>query len=136
MPFSGTVTILFTDLVGSTELGAQLGDDAADQVRRSHFGALREAVAAHRGEEVKSFGDAGSRDLKGLPAPVPAVELQWERPAVAAVPLPPKLAGAEQFQFVGRDVELDVVRRAWKEAADGARRAVLLAGEPGVGKTR
>src|SRR2546423_13022046 len=57
MPFSGTVTILFTDLVGSTELGAQLGDDAADQLRRSHFGALREAVAAHRGEEVKNLGD-------------------------------------------------------------------------------
>jgi class 3 adenylate cyclase len=33
---AGTATILFTDLVGSTELRTRLGDLAADEVRRAH----------------------------------------------------------------------------------------------------
>ena len=55
---SGTVTILFTDLVGSTELMQRLGDDQAEDVRRVHFGLLRDAVAAHGGREVKTIGDS------------------------------------------------------------------------------
>lgn len=54
---SGTVTLLFTDLVGSTELLGRLGEDAAAEHRRRHFGALREAVARTGGREVKSLGD-------------------------------------------------------------------------------
>ena len=57
MPGSATVTILFTDLVGSTELAARLGDDAADDIRRGYFAALRSALAATAGEEVKTLGD-------------------------------------------------------------------------------
>lgn len=34
MTASSLVTILFTDLVGSTELGTRIGDDAADELRR------------------------------------------------------------------------------------------------------
>jgi DNA-binding CsgD family transcriptional regulator len=51
------VTILFTDLVGSTRLLQRLGDDLADEVRRVHFSLLQEAVAANRGREVKNLGD-------------------------------------------------------------------------------
>ena len=51
------VTILFTDLVGSTELTDRLGDEAAEQIRRMHFSLLREGVATHGGEEVKNLGD-------------------------------------------------------------------------------
>ena len=54
---SGTVTLLFTDLVGSTELLGRLGEDGAAGLRRRHFGALREAVARAGGREVKSLGD-------------------------------------------------------------------------------
>lgn len=53
----GTVTLLFTDLVGSTELLAQLGDEQMQAVRRRHFALLGEAVAAHGGQVVKSLGD-------------------------------------------------------------------------------
>jgi class 3 adenylate cyclase len=55
---AGLVTILFTALVGSTSLASDLGDVAADEVRREHFASLREAVAATRGTEVKTIGDA------------------------------------------------------------------------------
>src|SRR3990170_5780464 len=55
---SGTITILFTDLVGSTELMQRLGDDQAETLRREHFRLLREAMAAHGGREVKTIGDS------------------------------------------------------------------------------
>ncbi|MGZ6637916.1 MAG: adenylate/guanylate cyclase domain-containing protein [Solirubrobacteraceae bacterium] len=50
------VTILFTDLVGSSALFDRLGDDAADRVRREHFATMRRAVAEHGGREIKSTG--------------------------------------------------------------------------------
>lgn len=56
-PHGGIVTILFTDMVASTRLLERLGDDRAEQVRRTYFGLLRDAVAAHDGHEVKNLGD-------------------------------------------------------------------------------
>jgi class 3 adenylate cyclase len=57
MGASELVTLLFTDLVGSTELLARLGDDAAEAVRREHISQLRHAVANAGGREVKTLGD-------------------------------------------------------------------------------
>ncbi|HEX4186688.1 MAG TPA: adenylate/guanylate cyclase domain-containing protein [Solirubrobacteraceae bacterium] len=54
---TGLATLLFTDLVGSTELLDRLGDDAGDQFVREHFSILREAVSEEGGHEVKSLGD-------------------------------------------------------------------------------
>src|SRR5262245_28890217 len=56
-PSTGTVFILFTDIVSSTELLEKIGDEAMDQVRREHFQLLREAVRASAGEVVKTMGD-------------------------------------------------------------------------------
>jgi len=50
------VTILFCELLGSAALFDREGDDAADAVRREHFAALRTALAAHGGREVRSTG--------------------------------------------------------------------------------
>lgn len=52
-----TVTIIISDLVGSTGLAARVGPARADELRREHFAALREAVAANEGREVKNTGD-------------------------------------------------------------------------------
>ncbi len=57
MPTTENITVLFTDLVGSTELSASLTPEAADDVRRRHFSALRQAIAASGGTEVKNLGD-------------------------------------------------------------------------------
>jgi class 3 adenylate cyclase len=54
---AGTVTLLFTDLVASTELIERVGDDEAAELRRAHFRLLRDVVAARGGREVKSLGD-------------------------------------------------------------------------------
>lgn len=57
MPGEVTISVLITDLVGSTELSTRLGPDGADQLRRDHFASLRQAVAATGGREVKNLGD-------------------------------------------------------------------------------
>src|SRR6476659_5305002 len=54
---SSFVTIMFTDVVGSTTLYDRFGDDEADARRARHFAVLREVVASHDGREVKSTGD-------------------------------------------------------------------------------
>ena len=50
---SGLVTILFTDLVASTELLSRAGDQEAQRIFRAHHGLLAETAAAHGGAEVK-----------------------------------------------------------------------------------
>ena len=54
---NGTVTILFTDIEGSTQLMDGLGDAAWMQLLHSHNAVVRDHLAAHRGFEVKSQGD-------------------------------------------------------------------------------
>src|SRR5688572_28381343 len=54
---SGLVTILFTDLVGSTELLSRAGDEEAQRIFRAHHDLISEVASAHGGEEVKWLGD-------------------------------------------------------------------------------
>jgi class 3 adenylate cyclase/tetratricopeptide (TPR) repeat protein len=224
-----TATLLFTDLVGSTELRGRLGEEATDELRRRHDQLLTQAVEASNGRVVKGLGDGimatftgaadgvaaavaiqqaihrlnrtgkapvplavrlglsagdvtfegddvhgtpvieaarlcgaavggeilaseivrwlsgaqrapsfipvGSLELKGLAAPVPAVRIEWEPAPVPDIPLPALLTDVGRI-FVGRDAELARLGQLWKEAAAGERRVPLIAGEPGVGKTR
>jgi hypothetical protein len=51
------ITILFTDLVSSTELSSRLGPEASDELRQTHFLLLRHAIAVTDGTEVKNLGD-------------------------------------------------------------------------------
>ncbi len=57
MATTENITVLFTDLVGSTELASSLTPEAGDEVRRKHFSALRQAIATSGGTEVKNLGD-------------------------------------------------------------------------------
>ena len=52
-----TAIVLFTDLVGSTELRSRLGEAAAEEVRRKHDRLVADAVEAKRGRVVKNLGD-------------------------------------------------------------------------------
>jgi class 3 adenylate cyclase len=54
----GNVTIMFTDLKGSTQLYQTLGDACAYRLVRDHFAFLSERVERHRGIIVKTVGDA------------------------------------------------------------------------------
>ncbi len=53
----GLVTIIFTDVEGSTALTQRLGDAKAREVLRMHERIVRDALKAHRGSEVKTMGD-------------------------------------------------------------------------------
>jgi class 3 adenylate cyclase len=224
-----TAVVLFTDLVGSTELRSRLGEEAAEVLRRQHDGLVTGAIEANRGRLVKNLGDGvmatftgasdalaaavgiqqaldrhhrsgasavplevrigvsagdvafeeadcfgtpvieaarlcgaaaggqilvtevvrllagtgggyelrpvGPLGLKGLPAPVSACEVAWEPLRAPSVPMPALLTDIGRV-FVGRDRELERLQQLWKEAAAGELRIALLAGEPGVGKTR
>jgi predicted ATPase len=55
---SGTVTFLFTDVEGSTQLLHELGGEAYAEALAEHRRVLRDAFAAHGGVEVDTQGDA------------------------------------------------------------------------------
>jgi class 3 adenylate cyclase len=224
-----TATIVFTDLVGSTELANRLGHDAYEALRREHFNALRLAASQCQGAEIKStgdgmvfsfasasealtcmiqmqqtadlaarrnggdpririgascgeiyhedhdifgisvveaarlcaaaapgqilvadlvsrlarnlgykFGTASEFSLKGMPDPVQACLVEWEpRPAPeGTMPLPPKIVAVPPFGLYGRTAEQAILARCWASARQGHRQVLLLAGEPGIGKTR
>jgi class 3 adenylate cyclase len=216
-----TATIVVTDLVGSTELRAALGEDRAEEVRRLHDRAMIEVAERAGGIVVKGLGDGllvqfagaaeavgvavamqqavdtlgrreglglairvgissgdvtvedgdcfgvpvveasrlcstagpgeiyvaevvtvlargrgnhviepvGDLELKGLPEPVAVHRIGWE-PARAAA----DLRGV--VPYVGRAEERRVLRERFDAAAGGAGGLVLIAGEPGIGKTR
>ena len=54
---SGLRAVMFTDIVGSTEMTARLGDSAALELVRAHDALVRRGLEAHGGREVKHTGD-------------------------------------------------------------------------------
>jgi class 3 adenylate cyclase len=77
--------------------------------------------------------DLGTRELKGMAEPVRAwaalraslVESRFEA-----------LHTTGLTTLVGRDEEVELLMRRWKQAKKGEGRAVLISGEPGIGKSR
>jgi class 3 adenylate cyclase/pimeloyl-ACP methyl ester carboxylesterase len=53
----GLVTILFTDMEGSTVLTQRVGDDQAQALVRQHNAVVREALRTQAGSEIKHTGD-------------------------------------------------------------------------------
>lgn len=54
---TGPVTVLFTDIAGSTAMTQDLGDAVAQQIVRAHNRIVREALTQFAGKEVKHTGD-------------------------------------------------------------------------------
>jgi class 3 adenylate cyclase len=67
----GQVTLMFTDLQGSTAMYARIGDAAAYRLVREHFAFLAGAIRDHDGAVVKTIGDAV---MAAFADPVKAVE--------------------------------------------------------------
>ena len=57
VPTRVLATILFTDIVGSTELAARLGDAAWRDILRRHHAAVRRELARFDGREMDTAGD-------------------------------------------------------------------------------
>lgn len=228
---SGTLTFLFTDLVGSTEMLSRLGDDRAVEIHRKVDEVLTQSIAGYRGREVKNLGDGlmavfpaavdavaaaldmherlarsaldvsvriginsgeptgasdhdyygtpvviaqrlcaeatggeilvsgvvralvgskggfqfqplGAQWLKGFADPVEVWTLtstivagDTPHPASIAVPYPAALRVRLDTPLVGRADTLDRLSAAWRDVLAGQGKMVLLAGEPGIGKT-
>ncbi|HEX6130132.1 MAG TPA: adenylate/guanylate cyclase domain-containing protein [Actinomycetota bacterium] len=64
-------TVLFTDMVGSTELASRLGDAAWHELLGKHHSAVRAELQRHRGVEVDTAGDGFFATFDG---PARAVE--------------------------------------------------------------
>jgi class 3 adenylate cyclase/predicted ATPase len=77
--------------------------------------------------------ELGSKELKGISGAVGA----WAalRPASVESRFEAFHAGGVT-ELVGRDEELDLLVRRWRQAKAGEGRVVLIAGEPGIGKSR
>ena len=81
----GTLTVVFTDLRGSTRFYRDVGDAPAFGLVLEHLDLLREAVAAEDGAVVKSMGDA---IMAVFPRPVGALRAMLSaQEAVAGRPL-------------------------------------------------
>lgn len=55
--YSAAATVLFTDIVGSTELIDHVGEKAAHEIRQRHFSLLGEVAEKSGGRVVKNLGD-------------------------------------------------------------------------------
>ena len=53
----GTVSVMFTDLEGSTAMLTRLGDEQNQALLRTHNNIIRQEIANHGGVEVKTMGD-------------------------------------------------------------------------------
>jgi class 3 adenylate cyclase len=103
---------------------------------------VRSLVGRHSGQELRSVGEL---ELKGLPDPVPTVEVAWEAAddadddATGTVALPSRLVASAAdglFGFFGRDEALATLADARKRADSESRVAVVLvSGEAGIGKS-
>ncbi|CRZ16617.1 BTAD domain-containing putative transcriptional regulator [Mycolicibacterium neworleansense] len=105
-------------------------------------GATAELVIDSLSDDV-ALVDLGMRQLKNLARPEHVFELRLDTaespPATSNSPIdrpgvPAVLAGPGPF--VGRGRELADLLAAWHQTVIAGTRAVLIAGEPGVGKTR
>ena len=69
---------------------------------------------------------------------VEAIEADERIPAVPETlpPFPAALARRERSPFVGREDSLGWLRARWSDARGGSGRLAIIAGDPGIGKTR
>ena len=77
--------------------------------------------------------DLGSRTLKGISRPMQIYRVLGES---AASRFQAMKSAHGLTPFVGREREVNAIREAWVDAAEGQGRSVLLRGEAGMGKSR
>ena len=128
----GTVTILFSDIEGSTALNERLGDVRWLELLRTHHRVVREQVHAHGGFEVKTQGDgfmiafpSARRAVECASAIQRSIHCAFDRRAGGAIRLRIGLhtgeAIREEADFYGKNVVLAA------RIADEARGGEILA---------
>jgi adenylate cyclase len=73
------ITFVFTDIVGSTAMTQRLGNAGAQKAVRAHNNAVRSAIQAYKGREVKHTGDGIMATFPDPPSAVAAcIKMQRE----------------------------------------------------------
>ena len=80
------------------------------------------------------YRDLGTVHLKGFATPLPAWQVTGA--SAAASRFEALHAGTTLTPLVGREQEIDLVLRRWRQARDGNGQVLVLSGEPGIGKSR
>jgi class 3 adenylate cyclase len=78
--------------------------------------------------------EAGTFTLKGISRPVDVFEVTEIRDS--SIRYENAREDSEAGEIIGRDAELLLVKRRWKQVQEGAGQVILLSGEPGIGKSR
>lgn len=79
------------------------------------------------------MADTGRHALKGFRAPVRAWRLVGEKSGTSRFEA---YRGGSLTEFVGREPEISVIRARWARSSEGEGQVLVLAGEPGLGKSR
>jgi class 3 adenylate cyclase/tetratricopeptide (TPR) repeat protein len=79
------------------------------------------------------LANLGPQRLKGFAEPLRAWRVEGEGRAEGRFEA---LRGARLTPLIGREHELELLLERWERACDGEGQVVLLAGEPGIGKSR
>lgn len=134
-----TGLVIVGDLIGSeaAEPQAVLGETPN---LASRLQALAEPDGVVIAEDTRrligglfDYQDLGALMLKGFAAPVRAWRVLREGTAESRFEA---LHAAALTPLVGREEEFELLGRRWGRAQTGAGQVVLLAGEPGIGKSR
>jgi class 3 adenylate cyclase len=84
--------------------------------------------------DLFEYGDLGTVEVKGFADPVHAYRVL--RPSVIESRFEALHAAALLTPLVGREEEIELLRRRWERAKGGGGEVVLIASEPGIGKSR
>jgi len=87
---AGPVTVLFTDMVGSTRMTQEKGDAGAQEIVRTHNRIVRNALVLHDGLEIKHTGDGIMASFAATSRAVEAA-IQIQRQATAHTQTMPDL---------------------------------------------
>jgi class 3 adenylate cyclase/tetratricopeptide (TPR) repeat protein len=82
--------------------------------------------------ELFDLEDLGRKQLAGFGEPLLTWRVLGESPEVGRF----AALRSGRSPLVGRDEELELLMRRWKQAKSGEGRVVLISGEPGIGKSR
>ncbi|HEV3234349.1 MAG TPA: adenylate/guanylate cyclase domain-containing protein [Candidatus Dormibacteraeota bacterium] len=130
----GSVTLMFSDIEGSTELNRRLGDEAWLELLREHDAIVRRRVRKSRGQVVKTQGDSFMVAFKELePALRCAIAIQRDLEDEELAPDPPIRVriGLHHGEVTrqGRDVFGINVALAARVAAEAAGGEILVSSE-------
>jgi class 3 adenylate cyclase/DNA-binding response OmpR family regulator len=91
------------------------------------------ASTQHLVRGLFDYRELGPVALDGLAETVPAWQVVGTSAAVSRFEA---LRGSAITPLIGRDEELDLLLRRWRQIQSGEGRVVLISGEPGIGKSR